>query len=246
MDKNSVLVAIIALLSGFIGGFLVANSLNRSEINSLRVGSVVQSSAPNTGSKTTPDDQTLSPAEIKSKIDEADKNPDNFSFQKNLGIALYRYGAMKQDENVIGEAARILTRANTLDEKDFEVLVSLGNAEFDLGFAKKEAARFDKARADYLKALTIREDADVRTDLGISYFVQEPPDLAKSATELEKVISANPRHDRSIQFLIQVYIKQGRMADADKALAKMKEISPGNPAINDLTTQLNTARNGKS
>src|SRR5947208_16895111 len=107
MDKSTVLVAAIALLSGFIGGFLLANSLNRSEINSLRSTSAAQPAAKNS-SNPTPDDQTLSPQEIKAKIDQADKNPDNFSFQKDLGIALYRYGSMKQDEDVISESARIL------------------------------------------------------------------------------------------------------------------------------------------
>jgi len=244
MDKNTILVGVIAVLSGFIGGFLLATKLDRSEIDRLRAQTASQTQPSSNSTK--PDDQTLSPQEIKAKIDEADKNPDNFSFQKNLGIALYRYGAMKQDENVISEAVRILTRATTLDQKDFDVLVSLGNAEFDLGFAKKDPNGFQKSREDYAKALAIREDADVRTDLGISYLVADQPDLAKAAAELERVASANPRHDRSMQFLVQVYIKQNRLVDADKALAKIKEISPGNPAIGDLTTQLNTARSGKT
>jgi tetratricopeptide (TPR) repeat protein len=244
MDKNTVLVAVIALLSGFIGGFLLATKIDRSEIDRLRSQTPAQTQpGPNSASS---DDQALSPEEIKAKIDEADKNPENFSFQKNLGIALYRYGAMKQDEKVINEAARILTRANALDPRDFDVLASLGNAQFDLGFAKEDANGFDKARANYLKALAIREDADVRTDLGISYFVADRPDLSKAAAELEKVAAANPRHDRSMQFLVQVYIKQNRLDDADKALAKLKEISPGNPALAELATQLNAAKSGRA
>ena len=245
MDKNTVLIATITLLTGFIAGFLVANSVNRAEVNAIR-STVAAAAAPTTGSSQAQgSDSTLSPDEIKSKISEADKNPTNFSFQKNLGIALYRYGAMTQDEGVIAESARILARAKSIDPKDLDVLVALGNAYFDLGFAKKDPQGFDKARAEYSSALAIRDDADVRTDLGISYFVQDTPDLARSASELEKVIASNPRQDRAIQFLAQVYIKQNRLADADKMIARLKDASPGDPAIDDLSKQLTQARTGK-
>src|SRR5438477_540030 len=222
MDKNTILVATITLLVGFIGGFVLANSLNRSEINAIR--SQAQQAPPaNSTAKT--DDPTLSPEEIKAKVAEADKNPANFQFQKDLGVGLYQYGAMKQDGDVLAESARILARANSLDGGDLDVLVNLGNAYFDIGFAKKDAAFFDKARDAYNKVLAIRpDDANVRTDLGISYYVQPAPDLAKAADELQKVLAANPRHDRSMQFLAQVYVEQGKLADAEKLLAKLKEI----------------------
>ncbi len=243
MDKNTLLFVITAALGGFIAGFLVANTINRSEMTNLR--SQATSPAANTAGAQSGSDQTLSPEEIKAKIDEADKNADNFGFQKNLGIGLYRYGAMKQDAEVLVEAERILTRANTLDPKDYDVLVSLGHAHFDVGFAKREISGFVKAREVYTKALAIKpDDADVRTDMGISYFVQEPPDYAKAAAELEAVGKANPRHDRSMQFLANVYLRQMKIAEAEKVVAKMKEINPSNPAIADLTSQINAAKTG--
>src|SRR5437764_10267918 len=173
MEKNTILISVIALLAGFIGGFLLANTVNRSEMNAIRAQITVPQTANSLAdNKNGRNDATLTPEEIRDKIAEADKNPDNLSFQKNLGIGLYRYGALKQDEDVIGEAARILTRADSIDPKDFDVLVSLGNAHFDLGFAKKDVTGFQKARDEYVKALAIRDDADVRTDLGISYLVE--------------------------------------------------------------------------
>lgn len=241
MDKNTILIAAIALLGGFIGGFLLANSMNRAEMTALRAG--VPQTATSTATSTQPASETLSPEEIKAKIAEADSNPDNFAFQKSLGVGLYRYGAMKQDLAVLEQSARILTRANSLDPKDFDVLVSLGHAHFDVGFAKRGQKQFETAREVYNKALAVKpNDADVRADLGISYFVQPTPDLTKAAAELEKVSAVDPRHDRSMQFLVEIYVKQNKIADAERTLAKIKEINAANPAIPQLVSMISEAR----
>lgn len=243
MDKNTVLIAAIALLAGFIGGFLLANNMNRSEMNALRSGSSRPAGNSNTAGQT--NSESLSPDEIRAKVAEADANPENFAFQKSLGIGLYRYGAMKQDLGVLEQSLRILTRAGTLDSKDFDVLVALGHAHFDVGFAKREQKGFETARDIYQKALAVRPgDPDVRADLGISYFVQPTPDLAKAASELQKVADANPNHDRSMQFLVEIYVKQNKIADAERTLARIREINPSNPAIADLTSMIADAKSG--
>jgi len=126
--------------------------MNRAEMNALRSQAVAPAANSPQQQPARATDDTLSPAEIKAKIDEADQNADNFAFQKNLGIGLYRYAAMKQDEKIMVEAERILTRAAKLDAKDFDVLVALGNSEFDLGFCKKGNPRLKKARRKYQKA----------------------------------------------------------------------------------------------
>ncbi len=241
MQKNTVLYIIIAALGGIIGGFLLANSLNRSEMDTLRA-QAEQTKKNNTTDTKTGDDTSLSDDEIKAKIAEADKNPDNLTFQKELGIALYRYSAVKQNRALLKEALRILTKANSLDDKDFDILVALGNAHFDTGYDNDDAASFATARSIYNKALAQRpDDPDVRTDLGLTYFLQKPSDLDKAATELQKVISANPKHERSLQFLVQVFIKQNRIADAERALNQLKGINANNPAIPDLNSQLTGA-----
>ena len=187
----------------------------------------------------------LSEEEIRSKIEEADKNPGNFAFQKDLGTALYRYAAMKQDVASLTQAVRILDRANLLNSKDFDVLVALGNAHFDIGFFEEDAARFQKAREVYGRALGIRPgDADVSTDLGITYFLQKPPAYDKAVAELKKVSETNPKHERSLQFLVQTFIKQNKLPDAEKTLVKLKSINPGSPAITELTSQISAARSG--
>ena len=246
MNKNTVMFVVLAVIVGFVAGFLVANKLNRSEMDSLR-GVAARSNASNSNSAATgSDDESLSNDEIRAKIAEADANPTNLTFQKNLGISLYRYGAMKSSPEIVAESKRILERAASIDPKDFDVLVALGNAYFDIGFFKKDTANFATARETYQKALAIKPgDADVQTDIGISYFVQEPPEYEKAVSQLKAVIAANPKHDRALQFLVQTYVKQGNLAEADKTLAKMIEINPTNPAITELRKTISDAKNGQ-
>ena len=243
MNGSSIAFILMALIAGFAGGFLLANKLNGSEIAALRAQAAQQPTA-NTNQSRPNDDATLTVDELKAKIAEADSNPTNLTYQKRLGVSLYRYASMKQDNDLLAESIRILTRANSLDAKDFDVLVALGNAHFDVGFFKKDLASFQTARNLYGKALDIKPgDADVRTDLGISYFVQEPPAYDKAVAELQRVLSAEPKLSRALQFLVQVYTKQGKLTEAEKSLAKLKEVSPNEPAIAELTSQISAARN---
>lgn len=245
MQKNTILLVIIAALGGFIGGFWLANSINRSALNS--TGPRPTGSTGSPAIQQTAASSELSEDEIRSKIADADNNPDNFAFQKELGTALYRYAVMKQDVSSLIQAIRILDRANLLNPKDFDVLVALGNAHFDIGFFEEDATRFQKAREVYTRALGIRPgDPDVSTDLGITYFLQKPPAYDKAVTELTKVSASNPKHERSLQFLTQTYMKQNKLADAEKTLVKLKSINPGNPAITELASQISAARSSTS
>ena len=238
MHKNTLAFVIVAAIGGFVAGFWLANSINRS------AGTTTTSTAPaaNSGATTASPETELTDAEIKAKIAEADQSPGNLSFQRDLGISLYRYAAMKQNPELLGDAVRILERADSLKKDDFDILVALGNAHFDIGFFKKDVASFQRARDIYAKALAVRPgEPDVSTDLGISYFVQEPPDLDKAAAELERVSKGNPKHERSLQFLVQVYAKQKKVPQAETAFAKLKAINPSSSALTELTAMISSA-----
>ena len=85
MHKNAILFVIIAALGGFIGGFLLANSINRSQLAIVRE-QVPSSGASATNNSSESKDTELSASEIRAKIDEADKKPNDFDYQKNLGL----------------------------------------------------------------------------------------------------------------------------------------------------------------
>ncbi len=242
MQKNTVVLVLLAILAGFIGGFLLANSINRSALSSIKVESD-KTAAPSSTGKPAKDDTDLTTVEIQAKIAQADKEPGNFQYQKDLGVALYRYSALKQDPSLLADAERILDRANSLNGRDFDVLVALGNARFDIGYAKKDPAKFQAARNIYTRALEIRpDDADVMTDQGLTYFFQKPPAYDKAEAALQKVADANPKHERSLQFLVQVFEKQGKFADAQKSLTRLKAINPNNNAIPELEEKMADGR----
>lgn len=237
MNSKFIWLSVVAVVISFIGGFLLANALNRSEMDVLRAENGRLKNAQTAGAN---DD--LTEDEIRQRIAEADQNPTNFSFQKSLGLALYRYGVMKQDTGRLEEVARILQRAYELNPKDYEVLVALGNLYFDLGYFKKENDKFQKAREYYDLALKLRPgDVDVRTDLGIAYFLENPPQNVKAIAEFERSLQENPKHQKTLQFLIQALIKEGKKAEAENYLERLKEIDPNTPTLSEMETQMTQA-----
>ncbi len=238
MNTKVITAAILGTIAGLIGGFMLANGLNRAEITELKSQADQRSAAPG-ATGTTADGMNISPEEIKAKVAEADASPQNFAFQKGLGTALYRYGTLKRDAEVVVEAARLLERATALDPKDYDVIVALGNSYFDIGYFKKDSANLKKSREVYARALAIKPtDADVISDLALSYYLDEPADLDRSVAEFGKALKANPKHERSLQYLTQTYMRQSNFEDASKTLEQLKAANPKNETIDSLTKMI--------
>ncbi len=250
MSNKYFWATVLGMIVCFAGGFLLANTLNRNEIVALQaqIGQATKNPAASllpTGQQTPPTNQQpeLSDAEIKQKISEADASPDNISFQRDLGAALYRYGGMKQDPALIGEAVRLMKRVTEKNPQDYDMLVLTGNALFDIAAMRRDKPGYAAAREYYAKALAIRpDDAEVRADYGSTYFLGEPAEAEKARTELEKALVSDAANERALQFITQVYIKLGRKNDAQKSFDKLKSVNPGNPMITSLTTQLSTGQ----
>src|SRR5438876_563966 len=115
MNKQAILLSAAMLLLGSVGGFLIANSINRTQLNALR--SELENTKATSISDTS-EGPNLSDDEIHSAIAKADQNANDLSLQRNVGISLYRWGAMKKDAALISEAARILERAIKLAPED--------------------------------------------------------------------------------------------------------------------------------
>ena len=146
---------------------------------------------------------------------------------------------MKKDADLLKEAKRLLIRANSLDPKDYDVLVDLGNAHFDTGYFDKDVASFKLARETYEKAFAVKpEDADVRTDFALTYFLDEPADLKRAIDEFQKALKMNPKQERALQFLTSTYIRQSDFASAQKTLDILKAANAKNDAIGSLATQI--------
>jgi len=180
----------------------------------------------------------LSDEEIRDKIAEADQNAGDLQYQKNLGLALYRYGAVKNNSQIITEAVRLLDRASQLSPNDRDVTIGLANALFDLGYVNKDNASLSKARESYKKVLATKDDADIRTDLGMTYFLQEPPDDENAIVEFKRVLAADPQNQKALEFIVQSFARRKDLSEARKYLQKLRDSHPTDPSLVNLQSQV--------
>lgn len=239
MNTKSIWITVIAVALSLVGGFLLANTINRSELNRLRgENEKLKTANADDGSKGTTD-FSLSNEEIDAKMAEAEQNATNFQFQKNLGLALYKYASMKQNPDILIKSQTILERAYSLNKTDQEVVIGLGNAYFDLGLFNKDNASFVRARERYQLAFDQNPaDVEVSTDLGLTFFLQDPPDMAAATGQFRKSLKINPKHEKTLQFIAQSLIKQGKQDEAKTFLDTLQSVNPANQSINELSAMM--------
>jgi len=226
MGKKELLISVVAVLISFIGGFLLANALNKQELEQLR--------RENARLQSESQKLTLSDEEIQAKLVEAERQAEDFNYQKSLGIALYRYSIISQESKYLPEVIKLLERANKINPEDFETLVALGDASFDLGQIKKDNAYYEKARRAYQEALKLRpKDADIQSSIGITYLSSNPPDYQKAITEFQKALKINPNHERSLENLARSYLAQGKDKEAEEMKSRLKEVNPQNQILKE-------------
>ncbi len=243
MNKKIFWLTIVAVIASFAGGFLLANSLNKKDLDALRSENE-NLKKPQSMDDSEGEDFSLSKEEIAAKIAEADRNPNNVDFQKNLGLALYNYASMKQNTELLGEVSRLISRVYADNPNDYAAVVTLGNINFDLGYLNENNADFQKAREFYEKALRLKpDDADIRTDVGLTYFLQNPPEIETATTNFEKSLKTNPKNEKTLQAMIQALLSVGRKDEAEKYIAILREINPNNQVLSNLNSPF--AKRGK-
>lgn len=231
MRTSAVWIALIAGIVCFVAGFSFANYLNRSELSGLRG----ENERLKTSQSSDPSQVDLTDEEIEAKLSEASQNSGDFAFQKSLGLGLYRYGAIKQDKTIIEKALPVLIRAYGLDATDYDVIVGLGNTYYDIGYFGKDNASFERSREFYNKALAKRpDDIEVRTDLGLTYFLQAPPDYSMAIAEFEKSLAINPKHEKTLSFAALAMKNQNK--DAAKYSNALRTVNPNSPTLREIDT----------
>lgn len=224
---RSLLFIFLAGAVGFGVGFLVANSINRSEIDGLRA----EAEAARQG----PQSSVLSNEEIDARIAEADAKPEDFEFQKKLGVALYRYALIKQDSALLARAERLLDRAWTLRPDDLAVARARADANFDIGYLDKNNERLVRARSMYA-AMLERDprDAGLLTDHALTHFLADPPELGEAESGLRAAHSADARYEKPLEYLIQVLVRAGKRGEAAQMLERLRTANPSNQSIAGL------------
>src|ERR1051326_1577172 len=112
---------------------------------------------------------------------------------------------------------------------DFDSLVQLGNMYSDV-------AKFPQAIEYYERALGIRDDTNVRTDLGICY--KETGRLDDAHAQFEKIVSETPDSWQALYNLIIIDGQMKKFDEAKRELAKLKQLRPNDPEVAKLEQAL--------
>lgn len=228
MNKENILFGIVGLLLGLIVGFMFANNVNqKSSVMTVPTTAMKQNSNmpeghPDINGATNPSGQLIvSPAEIQAATDRAAQEPNNFEAQLKAAEVNYQSGSFDK-------AVEYLKQANKLKPDDYETIVNLGNASFDGG-------NYTEAEKWYAAALVKKtDDANVRTDLGLTFIFRDPPDYDRAIKEFEDVLAKDINHPQALQNLTVAYTKKGNAAKAKATVDKLESVDPTNVSVAKL------------
>lgn len=217
MSKKNFVFGIGGLLLGCVIGFMFANYVNRngSDPSGLMTNpTVLPPSHPESN-----DGASL--PQVQAVIDKAEAEPDNFEAQTKAAAMFYQIQRFDR-------AIEFLRRANGLRPDDYRTIVSLGNAHFD-------SNQFEEAEKWYSAVLAKNaDDPDVRTDLGLTFLLRQPPDYDRAVREFTSTLKKDPKHPQALQNLTIAFIKKGDAARANETLARLEILDATNPALSKL------------
>lgn len=253
-NKKIVIAGAVGILLGFIIGFILADQLNKPELESTRaevarLRASGEAKEPSTGEersvvKGSDSFPTLTEEQLKNAVTQADADPSNAELQHKVGQALYFYAWEKGNAKILPEVARILKRAHTLDPKNYRTTVVAGDAHFLLASQSGDAKTLGEARRFYEAALASQpDDAQVRTNLGRTYFFDKPSNPQRAITEYRRALQSDPQQELSLQSLAAALIETGGLDEAARRLDELEKMSPSNTELSGLRAQLEQKRN---
>lgn len=227
MNKENILFGIVGLLLGLIIGFYFANSVNKGALT-MATATTQQpggGNLPPGHPSVDGNNGTGSMPETQAVIDKAKQNPNDFEAQMKAAEMYY------QIQRFDG-AIEYLRKANQLQPDNYEVLVSLGNANFD-------SDKYEEAEKWYQSALTKKpDDLEVRTDMGLTFIFRDKPIYDRAIDEFNRVLAANPNHEQALQNLTVAYTKKGDATRAKATFDRLSKANPSNNAISKLSEDI--------
>ena len=229
MTKDNFLFGIIGLLIGAIAGFMVANNINRGALQPQPTASAPPSASAGAANPNLPPDhppvgsfggetQNAPLPQVTEAVEKAKKQPEDFEAQMTAGDLYYQVQRFE-------EAAKFYEQANKLKPNEQEPVVKLGNAYFD-------AEKFEQAEKWYQAALQKEpNDVNVRTDLGLTFFLRTPRDIDRALKEYQLALSVDPNHEITLQNLVIAYREKDDTENLQKAMERLKKVNPNNPAV---------------
>src|SRR5688500_3882062 len=252
-NVKTAVIGVLCVVLGFLAGFFFANAVNREEQNKLRaeVASLRANSSQNSsagGQQAGGDGRgslpTLTEAQLKNAVAQADESPSDMAVQNRVGQALYFYALEKGNAQILPEVARILRRAHSLDPKNFRTVVLAGDAHFLMASQSGDAKQLGEARRFYEAALALQpDDAQVRTNLGRTYFYDKPSDARRAIAEYRRALQTDPREELAVQSLAAALIETGGYDEAARLIEELEKLNPSNTDLANLRAQLEQKRN---
>ena len=235
MKKESIMFGVIGLVVGAIGGFMFANSVNKSVVERPSATTMAPTGG-TTGNPALPPDhpplgttsgdqsqngQSGPRPEVMAAIDKAKQNPQDFEAQMTAADLYYQIQRYE-------DAAKFYEIANKLKPADTEPMIKAGNAYFD-------SEKYEQAEKWYLMALEKEpKNINVRTDLGLTFFLRSPRNIDRAIKEYKSSLSIDPEHEITLQNLALAYNENGDKEDLRATLEKLKKVNPNNPAVTKM------------
>ena len=235
MKKESLMFGILGLVVGLVIGFMGANSLNRSAAGQIppvtATGTTASAGAPSGGNPNLPADhppigtsgsgQPASGAalpQVTAALDKAKQQPQNYEAQMTAADLYYQIQSFD-------DAAKFYEAAAKLKPGEAEPMIKAGNAYFD-------GEKYEQAEKWYMQALAKNpKDINVRTDLGLTFFLRSPRDIDRAIKEYKTSLETDPNHEITLQNLALAYTENGDKESLVKTLERLKKVNPNNPVI---------------
>ena len=138
-------------------------------------------------------------------------------------------GAAASPMEQVRQQLELLKKQVAQNPNDFDALVQLGNMYMDV-------SKFPQAIDYFNRALAVREEPSVRTDLGICY--KQSGQNAQARDAFRKVASEQPDQWQAIYNLAIVDGELKDYTDARAQLAKLKQMRPDDPQVTKLEQAL--------
>ena len=227
MKKDNLMSAVLGLIVGLVVGFVFANSVNRTPVEPVASATAGQPAAgnpalpadhPPLGTQPAGGSQGASLPQVTEAIDKAKQQPNDYEAQMTAADLYYQIQRFD-------EAAKFYEAANKLKPGETEPLIKAGNAYFD-------SENYEQAEKWYMLALEKEpKNINVRTDLGLSFFLRTPRDLDRAIKEYKVALGISSDHEITLQNLALAYIESGDKQNLQTTIEKLKKINPKNPAI---------------
>lgn len=235
MKKDNIMSGVLGLVVGLVVGFIFANSVNKSgsettsaqtnapaaSVNNPSANPALPPDHPPLGTSTGDSTQTAPLPQVMESIEKAKQQPQNYEAQMTAADLYYQIQRFD-------DAAKYYEAANKLKPAEAEPLIKAGNAYFD-------ADKYEQAEKWYLLALEKEpKNINVRTDLGLTFFLRTPRDVDRAIKEYKVSLGLDPNHEVTLQNLALAYSENGDKENLRTTIEKLKKVNPNNPAVTKI------------